>query len=128
MKKILYFFILLLVISCHKHDEENDYVVSMTINSPTQNQAVNKNTALPIQIIITRPNQAIIHQIKIEIINNTKNTSETLVNKHYHSEGQVSFSKNDYILISSGNYTLKVTVTDDAGLQPNTKEVNFSVT
>lgn len=121
-------FLVLLVSSCHKHDEDTTaYVVNITINKPTTNQVVAKNTAMPIDIAITRDNNAVIHNVKIDITDASGNIVETLLTKHYHVSGTVTYS-DTYTPKNIGNFKLKVTSTTDTETpQPNVKEVAFSV-
>ena len=70
MKKVFLSLILssLFLTNCHKHDEETSaYVVNITINKPTVNQVVAKNTAMPIDVVITRADNAVIHNVKLKL-------------------------------------------------------------
>ncbi len=122
------FFIFVVLISCHKHDDDGtSYIVDIQIIRPTQGQTSPKNTALPIAVIITREHDQIIHNLKVEVINTTTNKTETVEEKHYHVNGTLNYSTNNYIPNSSGSYTLRITSTNDDKLEPNTKEVNFTI-
>jgi hypothetical protein len=129
MKKTLQFLIVasFFITSCHNHDDDTAYVVNITINKPTANQMVAKNTAMPIDVLITRENNAVIHNVKIEITDAAGTSLETLLTKHYHVSGTATYS-DIYTPKNAGNFKLKVTSTSDTGSpQPNTKEVAFSV-
>ena len=125
---IAIFSLLICTVSCHKHDEETAYVVNITINKPTTNQVVAKNTAMPIDVVITRDNNEVIHNVKIEITDAAGNIIETLLTKHYHVSGTATYT-DSYTPKNIGNFKLKVTSTTDieGQPQPNTKEVAFSV-
>jgi hypothetical protein len=130
MKKVflLSITLTLAITSCHKHDEDTAYVVNITINKPTANQIVAKNTAMPIDVVITRADNAVIHNVKIEITDAAGTSLETLLEKHYHVSGTATYS-DTYTPKNAGNFKLKVTSTTDVDgdPQPNTKEVAFSV-
>jgi len=129
MKKLIVSFILFLsLFSCHKHEEESTaYIVEIQIIRPTQGQTSPKNTALPIAVILTREHDQIIHNLKVEVINTTTNKTEIVEEKHFHVNGTLNYSTNNYIPKSSGSYTLRITSTNDDKLEPNTKEVNFTI-
>lgn len=129
MKKIFLSLILisLFITSCHKHDEDTAYVVNIAINKPTANQVVAKNTAMPIDVVITRDNNAVIHNVKVEITDAAGTSIETLLEKHYHVSGTATYT-DSYTPKNTGNFKLKVTSTTDTETpQPNVKEVAFSV-
>ncbi len=129
MKKILQFLIMatLFITSCHKNDDDTAYVVNIIINKPTANQIVAKNTAMPIDVIIMRENNAVIHNVKIEITDMAGTSLETLLTKHYHVSGSINYI-DTYTPKNAGNFKLKVTSTSDTEiLQPNIKEVSFVV-
>jgi hypothetical protein len=131
MKKLLFSITFwgIFLSSCHKHDDETTaYVVNITINKPTANQVVAKNTAMPIDITITRANNEVIHNVKIEITDAAGTSLETLLTKHYHVSGTAIYS-DTYTPKNTGNFKLKVTSTSDTDgqPQPNIKEVAFSV-
>ena len=129
MKNIVLLLCVFSFLGCHKHGEETGaYVVNITINKPIANQVVSKNTTLPINVFITRDNNAVIHNVKIEITDAMGATIETLINKHYHESGKVTFN-DTYTPKNTGNFKLKVTSTADIGEepQPNISEVAFIV-
>lgn len=115
--------------SCHKHEEEDGaYIVTITINKPTPNQSISKNTPIPIDLTVTRAENKVIHHLIVELFNPSGQLINTIINKHYHEEGTVSYSNNNILAPAfAGTYMLKVTSTDDAEGQPNTKEVNFTI-
>jgi hypothetical protein len=119
---------LVFVAACHNHDAElpGAYVVNIAIGKPVADQTVAKNTTMPIEVVITRDNNATIHNAKFEVVDSV-GVSEILFEKHYHADGKVTYSENAYKPSKSGTFKLKVTVTDDAKAQPNTKEVSFKV-
>jgi hypothetical protein len=115
--------------ACHNHDDETvPYVVNIAINKPTANQSVVKNTVLPIEVVVTRENNATIHNIKVEIVDANGATVETLIEKHYHASGSATYTEGAYKPQTAGSFKLRVTSTNDSKLEPNTKEVSFSVT
>lgn len=122
------FILLLILLSCHKHDDENTtYIVDIQIVRPTPGQTSSKNAVLPIAAIITREHDQVIHNVKVEVINTSNNTTEIIEEKHFHTSGSVNYSTNNYIPKTSGSYTLRITSTNDDKLEPNTKEVNFTI-
>lgn len=128
-KLIFMVFPLFVMAACHENESvETDYVVNITINKPTVNQVVAKNTAMPIEVIITRDNNAVIHNLQVEITDAAGTSIETLLKKHYHVSGTATYS-DTYTPKNIGNFKLKVTSTSDTEgkPQPNVKEVAFSV-
>lgn len=118
----------LFITSCHNHDDEGVYVVNIVINKPTVNQTVTKNTVMPIDVSMTRDDKGVIHNVKMEIVNATSSaTVETLLDKHHHESGTFNYIEAAYKPQTVGSFKLKITVTDDDKLQPNVKEVAFSV-
>lgn len=129
MKKALFIALLLglFTVGCHNHDDEGVYVVNIVINKPTANQTVTKNTAMPIDVSLTRDDKGIIHNVKVEIVNESGTTVTTLLDKHYHESGTITYTEGAYKPQTTGTFKLKITATDDNKLQPNVKEVAFTV-
>jgi hypothetical protein len=130
MKKILFSLILTSIVmlnACHNHNETGDYIVAIAINKPTDNQTVTKNTALPIEVVVTRADNQTVHNVKVEILDSKGATVETLIDKHYHASGKATYTEGGYKPTATGSFKLRVTSTDDDKLQPNTKEVSFTV-
>lgn len=116
------------LVACHEHDDATPYVVNIAINKPTENQVVVKNNTLLIDVFLTRDNNQTIHNVKVEVTDTNGINIETLINKHYHSAGNASYTNDTYKPQSVGVYKLKVTTTDDDDLQANVKETRFVVT
>lgn len=121
-------YLLCLLSSCKKQETEStSYNVNITINQPTLNQTILNNTPLFIDIVLIRQENAIIHNVKIEILSSDNTVIETLMDRHYHQEGSIAYSDGAYIPKIKGVFKLRVTTTDEKHLQPNSKEVAFIV-
>jgi biopolymer transport protein ExbD len=121
------FFGFLLLVACHKHNETAAYTVNISINKPTAGQVATRNQALPIEVVVTRDNNATIHNLKVEILDASDKLIETLHEKHHHTSGKVTYTEGGYIPKTAGSFKLKATSTSDDKLQSNTKEQNFTV-
>lgn len=111
----------------HNHADDGIYIVNITVNKPTVNQIVAKNTVMPIDVSMTRDNQGTIHNVKVEIIDAAGANVTTLLDKHHHEAGTFNYTEGAYKPQTVGSFKLKITVTDDDKLQPNVKETAFTV-
>ena len=136
MKDLLFIFALgLSVAACHHASvEDNDpvevgaYVVSITVNKPTANSTVTKGNFMPIDVAFKRNGDSIIHNILLEIVDNKNAVVQTILEQHAHVKGTFNFSDvSAFKPTTAGSFKFRATTTDDDKLQPNTKEILFTV-
>lgn len=136
MKNVWFFLLLIMgsltIVSCgeddengHMHDDTN-YDAAIVINSPAENDEVTVGEAVHIDVDITRPDNKIIHNVKIEVMDADGNVAATLVDDHAHEEGAYKFHGNAFTPDGHGAYKMVVTTTNDDGENAVSEEVNFT--
>jgi signal peptidase I len=106
--------------------KKEGYVVTITFQKPTANAVIPKGQAVPIDVIVSRGSD-IVHNVLVEVYDDKGILVEKLHEKHYHSREPVNYVENAYIPKNIGTYFLRVTSTDDDGLQPNASNLSFKV-
>jgi hypothetical protein len=131
MKKtfLMLFLMATTLMACHKHDDAGTtYNVAITINKPTAEGVVALNQTMPIDVLFTRKDGGTIHNILIQILDNKGVVSTTVKSGHVHEASPYNFIEASALKPTiAGDYVLKVTTTDDSNLQPNVKQINFTV-
>ena len=131
MKNIVLLFTLLFVFfACNKDERTPDesYIVEIDIIQPEENAAISVGDNLPIEVRFSRPNNQIIHNVLIEILDSDGAVIRTIRNKHEHVNGEVTFKQNDaFTANETGRFTLKVETTNFEGEEPNDAIRSFSV-
>jgi hypothetical protein len=117
-------------LSCHKHtvDTAPTYVATISVAQPTEGQLVTRHQNLPVSITIERTNNQTIHNVLMEVLDNSDNVMNTIVNTHAHVNGKYSYENAAaHHAPTAGNFKLRITTTNDNKQEPNSKIVNFSV-
>lgn len=114
--------------SCHNHDDEDGlYEVAINIVQPSSGKTVAVNAFMPVEVIFSRPDK-VIHNVLIQVLDANNAVVETLLEKHAHVNGTFTYNEtNGYKPTKTGVFKLKAQTTDDNKLQPNVKEVTFTV-
>ncbi|MEO0776762.1 MAG: hypothetical protein AAFW73_25630 [Bacteroidota bacterium] len=98
----------------HMHHHEEDYDASITIMSPAADAMVTVDEVAHVHVDFTRPDNKILHNIKVEILDAEGNVVKTLVDDHVHEASPYTFHSNEFIPTGHGAYTLRAITTDDA--------------
>jgi hypothetical protein len=131
MKKTVFMLCLMAttLLACHKHAAETDaYEVAIAIKKPTADGVAPLNQIMPVEVTFTRNGGGLIHNVLIQIIDSKGVVSTTVKSGHVHESSPYNYVEAAALKPTiAGDYTLKVTTTDDAQLQPNVKEQKFTV-
>ena len=83
---------------------------------------------MPIDVAFKRNGDSIIHNILLEIVDNKNAVVQTILEQHAHVKGTFNFSDvSAFKPTTAGSFKFRATTTDDDKLQPNTKEILFTV-
>lgn len=102
------FSVLLLSTSCDKDEQEDSYLVTIDIDAPN---TVNKGAPFSVEVAYTRDND-IIHNVKVEILNENGHSMTKLIEQHVHEANAYTFKKDDIIIEEVGTYTLRAFSSD----------------
>ncbi len=132
MKNLGFLFLLmgsLVMMSCGKEDthmhEDDKYDATIEIMSPVEGAEVSVGEEAHVHVDFTRPDNKIIHNVKIEVLQDGAVVS-TLLEEHTHQEGAYTFHGEGFTPDMHGAYVLRATTSTDAGDEEVTQEVNFT--
>jgi hypothetical protein len=132
MKNLSLFIVLLLaLVSCHQHTDEGTdatYTVAIKINAPVKDAVFSIEQYYNIDIMFERPNNALIHNVDIAILDATTSKVVTVLKQgHVHTKSPYQFEENNFRVTQKGKYIIRATTTDDSGQQPNELQQAFTV-
>jgi hypothetical protein len=127
----LFIVFLLALVSCHKHTNEGTdttYTVAIKINSPVKDAVFSIEQYYNIDIIFERPENALIHNVDIAILDATTLKVVTVLKQgHVHSTSPYQFKENNFRVTQKGKFLIRAITTDDSGKQPNEVQQAFTV-
>ena len=122
----------LVLVSCgededdgHIHEEDH-YDAEIMIMSPAQDAEVTVGEVAHVHVEFSRPDNKIVHNVKVEVLGSDGSVIQTLIDEHTHQEGAYSFHSNDFTPGMHGAYTLKATSSSDDGSETVTAQNNFT--
>jgi hypothetical protein len=132
MKNLSFFIVLLLaLVSCHKHNDEGTdiaYTVAIKINSPAKDAVFSIEEYYNIDIIFERPENALIHNVDIAILDAATSKVVTVLKQgHVHTKSPYRFEEKIFRVTQKGKYIIRAITTDDSGKQPNEVQQAFTV-
>jgi len=115
------------IMGCSKSEEASkSYDVAITITSPTSTSAYDASMPIPIDIGFSREGGGKIHNLTVEVKNQSGTVIETLVDRHVHQDSPYDYSLTD-LTLATGNYTLDVVTSNLTDDQSATKASSFTV-
>ena len=137
MKKIFAFsFMLVLCLSACKSDDPIEPTpgdvepkpIVIEINSPSSGAALDLEIPVSIEIMITRENNGLISNAKIEILDITNAVLKTLLDDQIDRMGTYSYTNiNGFMATSSGAYKIRVIASEANGLNEVTLIHQFTL-
>jgi hypothetical protein len=120
MKKIL-FFLTLCIASCNSHSEDNDsgiYDATILINQPLKNANFLVDAFVKVDISFERPNNGIIHNIDVAILDSSQAVVTILKQGHVHTKSPYRFENQDFKARAKGKFFVRAKTTDDDDKNP----------
>ena len=110
---LAFFSLFVVASSCDKDDgdEDADYRVAVQIVAPENGAQIATNTPFSVEVAYTIDND-IIHNVLVEIVDETGHTVKKLVEKHAHEANAFTFKEAAVILTEAGTYKLRAMTTD----------------
>ena len=91
--------------------ENGEYVVAVEIVSPANNATLTAGETFKVEVDYAR-NEDIVHNVKVEIMNEDGNVVKSLVNKHAHVANEFTFIDEAVTIDQTGTYIVRASTTD----------------
>jgi flagellar hook assembly protein FlgD len=136
MKNFLFLSILFLglgLTSCkddemHDHNDDADYKVTVTIESPTADAEVTMGEPMEVAVKFVHDEGKTVHNVKIEVQDADGNSVMVLDEGHKHEEsGTYTYQASDWTPTEHGTYTLYAETSNDAGEATKSATASFTV-
>lgn len=114
-------------VACHKQDTL-PYVIAFDVKNASGGTVLDGvvSSEMTFDITFTHNSKSTIHNVKIAILDANDKEIKILEEKHAHVTATYN-TKLKYKPTAAGNFKLKVSSTNDAGLEPNEKVLPFVV-
>lgn len=132
MRKLLLLFLSFSIVfsACNDDDEgdqpKEEYSVLITFMSITEDAEFEAGKPFHVHINFNRDNEAVIHNVKLELIDGSDNLIDVLHEKHEHAEGEFQFHA-DLTIEDVGSYKFRASTTDHDMEQEVTAERAFKI-
>ena len=110
----------------HGHGD-GPYFVTIDIQSPEEGATVPVGEPLYVKVVFTRPDEQLIHNIRIDITDMNNNVVKKLFDFHVHEPGIYIYESQNYTPEQAGSFKVQAVTTDMEWESPNLKEAGFVV-
>ncbi len=112
----------------HSHDDDADYNVTVTIESPTADAEIIMGQPMEVAVKFVHEEGKTVHNVKIEVQDADGNSVMVLDEGHKHEEsGTYTYQASDWTPTEHGMYTLYAETSNDAGEKTKSTTASFMV-